>query len=78
MFVSICCIVCLRAYRPDDDILEVETCRRNTSDYLFIYCAVCFITYSLVNITMEYELVQWLLILTSTTHRTYKYSLWAK
>jgi hypothetical protein len=35
--------VCLSVYLPDDDLVEVETCRGDTSDKLLFItdCAVC-------------------------------------
>jgi len=30
-------LVCCCVYLPDDDLVEVETCRRDMTNYLFIY-----------------------------------------
>jgi hypothetical protein len=48
IFDRICLLVCLCIYLSDDDILELETCRRNVSDkWLFITdCTIRCIKYT--------------------------------
>jgi hypothetical protein len=45
-------VVYLCIYLPDDDLVEVETCRRDISDkWLFIIdCAVCWFKYCIINL----------------------------
>jgi hypothetical protein len=43
-------------YLPDDDLVEVETCRRDISDKLLfiIDCAVCWIKYCIILKSIEF------------------------
>ena len=45
-------LVCLFIYLPDDDLVQVETCRGNMYDKLLFItdCAVCWIKYCTVNL----------------------------
>ena len=48
-------LVCLCIYFPDDDFVDVETCRRVVSDIwlCIIDCAVCWIQYHMINLLHE-------------------------
>jgi hypothetical protein len=45
IFEEFVVLVCLCIYLPDDDLVDVGTCRRNISDELLfiISCAICWI-----------------------------------